>query len=207
MANITINKQNETETIISFNFDKTVLHYLKRFFTGAKWNAQSKTWSVAATDKTGMMLFLKAVSESHNVEIIEVVEAVEVSATIEEQESIEELESKLEYYQAREMVREAGAIRRQIAERYESFESIDASDNLEMAQCQSCGLEDFAEKMQEVPAAGNDAAWQVLAEQHGMSCEWIEARANRASHHALAGALGGKSTSVAKKLPAALTVS
>lgn len=84
MTTIYINKMKAAETgmiEIRFAYEKTVLHYLKRFFKDATWNADEKVWLVSASDEISMELFLKATREW-----------CEISITEPKAEEIEEIE-------------------------------------------------------------------------------------------------------------------
>jgi hypothetical protein len=133
MPKININKTNAAasgEIEISFTYDKTILHYLKRFIKeDRKYNPAGKTWTVPASNETGLMLFLEACREWCEIHISEP-SAVADPATetetaaltvmpgivaVDTGKSYSWLASRLEYYHEREMVREAAEIRRQMA--------------------------------------------------------------------------------------------
>lgn len=90
MTTIYINKMKAAETgliEIRFAYEKTVLHYLKRFFKkNATWNADEKVWLVSASNEISMELFLKAIREW-----------CEISITEPKAEEIEEDAAGIEY--------------------------------------------------------------------------------------------------------------
>lgn len=128
----------ETSIRISFAFDRTILHYIKRFVKSARWNATQKYWEAPAG--TNLDLFKSALADWCEIEEVFPAEVAPAEAATSENG---EPEGWAEYAAAKEL-------RATLSEQWES-EQYKARRNNQIARDLDAAKANFSRLIDELP--------------------------------------------------------